>query len=285
MLTFEDKNIEEILACPICKAQMSVLREGSGILRCRGQKPHSYDFASGGYVNLCAPGQSGGGDSKQAVRARSDFLDLGLYAPIRDRLCEILKNNFADPEGRVIVDAGCGEGYYTSAVAECGFSVAGFDISKFAADAAAKRARRAELSNALFGVASVFTLPLADASADAVVNIFAPCVENEYSRVLKDSGILVVVHAGPDHLFGLKKAIYKQVHQNETRADLPEGLKKIDSSRLKYDITVNTNQAIKSLFAMTPYYWKTSQEDVSKLDGIETLNTEIDIIFDIYKKS
>ena len=53
---------------------------------------------------------------------------------------------------------------------------------------------------------------------------------------------------------------------------------------LCYDITVNGNQNIKNLFAMTPYYWKTSQDDVKKLDGLESLHTEIDVIFEIYQK-
>jgi hypothetical protein len=35
---------------------------------------------------------------------------------------------------------------------------------------------------------------------------------------------------------------------------------------------------------MTPYYWKTSQDDVKKLDGLESLHTEIDVIFEIYQK-
>ena len=284
MLTFKDKRLEDILTCPICRSKMTVMREPSATLCCGGARRHSYDFSSAGYVNLSAPVQSGGGDSKQAVRARSDFLDLGYYKPICDRLCDVLNGYFSAPAEKTVLDAGCGEGYYTTAIAANGFSTVGFDISKFAAEAAAKRAKRVQLSNALFGVASVFELPIAEESVDCIVNVFAPCAEKEYTRVLKNGGILIVVCAGVDHLLGLKQAIYENIHRNEARADMPEELCKIASHRLTYDIKVNGTQNIKNLFAMTPYYWKTSPDDVKKLDSLDTLTTKIDINFEVFQK-
>lgn len=283
MLTFEDKRLENILLCPICKEKMKVFCEPTATLCCSGARKHSYDFSAAGYVNLSSPGQSGGGDSKQAVRARSDFLELGFYKPIRDRLCDILSEYFENTD-TVVLDAGCGEGYYTTEIAKRGFSVAGFDISKFAAEAASKRAKREQLHNALFGVASVFELPVSNESADCIVNVFAPCAEKEYTRALKKGGILIVVCAGTDHLLGLKKAIYKDIHRNEERADMPAELKKIASQRLTYDITLEGTENIKNLFAMTPYYWKTSPDDVKKLDALSLLSTQIDINFEIFQK-
>ena len=284
MATLKDLKIKNALRCPICSGTMDITDgNGSGTLFCNGQKKHCYDLASSGYVNLTSPGQSNGGDSKGAVRARSEFLDLGHYAPISDKICELLCTHVSD--GALVIDAGCGEGYYSVKVAESGFSVLGLDLSKFAVEAAAKRARRAAADNAFFAAASVFSIPVSDGSADAVVNVFAPCAEAEYSRVLRVGGRLLVVYAGPDHLHGLKSAIYEQTHRNEERADLPVGMREIARERLSYDIRVEGNTSIKSLFAMTPYYWKTSQEDVKKLDGLETLETRIDIIFAIYEKA
>ncbi len=280
MSVFNDKNIEFALRCPICNSEMQTENDGR-VLSCRGAKRHAYDFASGGYVNLAPPTQSNGGDSKGAVRARTAFLDTESYAPVAQRVCELLAKYI--PQGALVADAGCGEGYYSNAIAASGFSMVGFDLSKFAADAAAKRAKRAGHENAFFGVASVFSLPLADASCDAVVNIFAPCAEEEYNRVLKNGGVLIVVHAGGEHLLGLKRVIYTDAHKNEARADLPQNMALVDESELKYDITVNGNENIKNLFAMTPYYWKTSPTDVEKLNSVDTLNTEVHMIFSVYK--
>ena len=282
MLTFKDKSIEAALLCPICKSHMTITYDSSGKLQCNGPRTHSYDFAAGGYVNLSTPGQSGGGDSKQAVRARSDFLNTGLYEPIASALCRLLSEYLSF--NALVIDAGCGEGYYSERIASEGYSLAGFDLSKFATDAAAKRAKAKGRTNAFFGVASVFSLPISDSAADAVVNIFAPCAEAEYSRVLKDGGLLFVAAAGPDHLLGLKKAIYSEIHRNDIRADMPTEMKRIRNERLTYTITVNGNKNIKNLFAMTPYYWKTSQNDVQKLESLENLQTEIDINFEVYQK-
>ena len=267
--------------CPICSAEM--LFDGEKVLKCNGVKSHSYDISSSGYVNLASPKQSGGGDTKEAVRARSVFLNQGFYEPIANKTVELL-SQFSESNGTVI-DAGCGEGYYTSKIADLSSATYGFDISKPAVETAAKRAKREFKNNLFFAVASVYSLPIFDGSASAVVNIFAPCVEEEYARVLKNGGVLIVVHAGTDHLMGLKKVLYDNIRENDVRADMPKQLELLHEERLKYGITVNGNENVMSLFAMTPYYWRTSQNDIKKLEQIKKLDTDVDIIFSVYKKN
>ena len=65
---------------------------------------------------------------------------------------------------------------------------------------------------------------------------------------------------------------------------MPVCMQRISTERLEYTVRVGGNDNIKNLFAMTPYYWKTSPDDVLKLDKIDSLTTEIDIIFELYKK-
>ena len=128
-------------------------------------------------------------------------------------------------------------------------------------------------------------MPVFDDMVDAVVNIFAPCVEEEYLRVLKQNGILIVVQAGKEHLMGLKRVLYESAYENDTRADLPTEIELICEERLKYNIDVVGNENLQALFAMTPYYWRTSLEDAKKLEGLEKINTDIDIIFSVYRKN
>ena len=282
MKILKDQNIIKALCCPICKAPMTVKVSTGASLVCGGKKTHCYDFASSGYVNLSSPVQSGGGDSKQAVKARTEFLELGYYQPVAEKLAELCERH--SKEKGLLVDAGCGEGYYSCFLAEKGFSVFGADLSKFATDAAAKRFSRKELYNGLFAASSVFELPIGDGSVDCVTNVFAPCAEDEFSRVLKKDGILAVAYAGERHLFGLKDAIYKTAHVNTERADLPERLIKIDECRVTYSIELCSNEHIMSLFAMTPYYWRTSVSDGEKLKTLNTLVTEVDIIISVYQK-
>ena len=85
----------------------------------------------------------GGGDARDAVRARSHFLNSGYYESARAALCRLAAEHF--PPGGRLLDAGCGEGYYSIGLAASGFAVMGFDLSKYAVDAAARRARAERL--------------------------------------------------------------------------------------------------------------------------------------------
>lgn len=280
MRQLTDETIKAALRCPICRAAMTARESGS--LVCAGARTHCFDLGASGYVNLTRPGQSGGGDSKQAVRARSQFLNLGHYRPVADGIVSLLRTHVG--AGELVLDAGCGEGYYSEQIASAGFATVGADLSKAAVDAAAKRAKASGRTNSFYAVASVYELPVADGAASAVTNIFAPCAEEEYARVLQENGVLLVAHAGEEHLMGLKRVLYAETHRNSPRADLPKSLVPIDELRVRYTVTVEGREAIESLFAMTPYYWRTSQEDAGKLAGLDTLTTEVDVLLTVYQK-
>ena len=239
MRSINDSLILGAMRCPVCKQEMSLREGGCVSLVCGGARTHCFDLASSGYVILSSPTKSGGGDSKQAVRARCRFLDLDLYRPVADEIARVCSQYKS--QGGLLIDAGCGEGYYSVIMAKNGFSVLGADLSKFAVDAASKRAGREGADNAFFATASVYELPVADSSAQVVTNIFAPCVEAEFSRVLAPDGILVVAWAGENHLNGLKNAIYEKTHLNAERADLPEKMQEIDRRRVTREITLCSN--------------------------------------------
>ena len=50
------------------------------------------------------------------VAARSAFLDKGYYAPLLDCLSGLIVNDTAALPAPVLVDSGCGEGYYTAGI-------------------------------------------------------------------------------------------------------------------------------------------------------------------------
>lgn len=281
MRMLSNQTIMGALRCPICGATVEA-RSGQSLI-CTGVRTHCFDFSASGYVNLSRPGQSGGGDSKQAVRARSQFLNLEHYRPVADGICTLLRKHVSE-QNVLVLDAGCGEGYYSTHIANEGYATVGIDLSKHAVDAASKRAGAAGQANAFYAVASVFELPVADGSVSALTNVFAPCAEEEYGRVLREDGILLIAHAGEEHLMGLKRVLYAETHLNHARADLPQGMEQIDEIRVRYQITVEGNEAIANLFTMTPYYWRTSPEDAAKLAGIECLETEVDVLLTVYRK-
>lgn len=285
------------LRCPVCGAPMDVDANGRS-LACGGTvsdrnpkgRTHLFDGGAGGYVNL-APHHGGGGDSKEAVRARSSFLRSGYYAPAAEAIAALV-GEFT-PENGPVLDAGCGEGYYSGRVAEEGYPVLGVDLSKFAADTAAKSARRERLnrgqdSSTLYAVGSVFELPVADGSFDTVLNVFAPCAPAEYARVLKSGGHLIVAGAGERHLFGLKELIYDDPYLNDPRRDLPaegDGLRLLEIRSVDFTVRVDDPDHRAALFSMTPYYWRTSREGHSRLAAAETLETEVSFTLHVYEKA
>lgn len=265
-----------MLRCPVCSAAMQTDTENKSC-RCMGVRTHTYDFSRSGYLNLTRPG-GGEGDLRDAVNARKLFLNKGYYEPLSNEINAILQNLNAE----TVLDAGCGEGYYTNRMAKDRVTL-GVDLSRAGIDAAAKQAKQ-NATGAAFAVGSIFSLPVGDGTCDAVTNLFAPCCESEFLRVLKDNGHLILVGAGERHLMGLKQVLYEDPYLNPGRADLPTQMKEIERHRLTYTVAVEGRETIEALFSMTPYYWRTSKADRIKLMNIDTLQTELDFDIFIYQK-
>ena len=273
-----------ILKCPVCAMPLGLDENGKSFVCANESKKHCFDISSSGYVNLLMGTKSGDarGDSKEMVRARSAFLEKDHYAPFADAVVSAAKK-YGVTE---IADAGCGEGYYTNKLALIPDArVFGFDISKHAVEHAAKSAKRLGVAdNTFYAAASVFELPIGDGTVDCVVNLFAPCVGKEFERVLTEGGYLICGTAGREHLIELKRAIYDEVYENEARADIPDNFTYIDTVNVKYTFTVDNNADLKSLFAMTPYYFRTSERDREKLSHIDSLDITADFDILIFKK-
>ncbi|MBQ8342085.1 MAG: methyltransferase domain-containing protein [Clostridia bacterium] len=266
----------ESLRCPVCGA--TVEREGRSLF-CNGARRHCFDFAKEGYVNLAPSTASGGGDDAGLIRARTAFLSAGHYAPLAERICDILA---AHVPGGTVVDAGCGEGYYSCKMAARGLHVIGFDLSKNGIRHAAKEPL-GRANEALFAVAGIFTLPMADASVDAVVSLFAPVCEEEFLRVLKPGGVLLLAGAGPDHLLDLKRVLYDTPYQNQPRADAPTHMEHLLEERLAFSMDLDA-AALGDLFAMTPYYYRTSAEGKERLAACAQLRVGAEVDLLLYRK-
>ena len=272
----------DLLLCPLCHMP---LFKADNSLRC--ESGHSYDFSKSGYINLLNPGKKNNaraGDSKEMIRARTSFFESGAYLKIRDFLCDIVKDYCA--KAPIIVDAGCGEGYYSEGLAKNDTSslVFGFDMSKFGVEHASKSARGNHLSNTFYSVSNIFALPLKNESCDAIVSMFAPVASEEFCRVLKKGGILIVGASGVTHLKGLKSALYDSVYLNEENNLSYDGFELISRKKCDYVAEISGNEVIWNLFTMTPYYHRTSLSDKDKLTKIDSLTTEIDVDFFIFKK-
>ena len=279
-----------VLICPICKSR---LEQEERRFACKNG--HSFDLAAAGYLHLLPSNRMRAkipGDNKQMVQARRDFLSKGYYQPVSDCLNEVVTACCRQIAGRKkplqLLDAGCGEGYYTNRLAESlraaglDFALLGLDISKFAVAAAAKSGREL-LDRVQYGVASVFELPVKDHSCQVVTNLFAPVCIPEYRRVLKRGGVLVFAVTSTRHLWELKSAIYDEPYENEKLDHQYEGFELVEKHKVNTVITLPNQQDIDNLFTMTPYYYKSSVESVERLHRLSSLQTQIDVDIIVYK--
>ena len=266
--------MKEIFSCPVCNGALSRLDR---TYKC--QSGHSFDISKEGYVNLLLSNKNSdtSGDDKEMVRARTAFLDRGYYSPLRERMYKLIKE--LCPDSPVILDAGCGEGYYTSLYSTLSDSTFGIDISKSAVKHAAKRCK-----NASFAISSVYHMPVTDESCDIIINCFSPNAPDEFSRVLKNGGYLLYVVPAPRHLWELKSVLYDTPYENEEKEEMYDGFELLKIEKVTTCFTLDTNEKILSLFHMTPYTWNTPKESAERLSGLDRLCVTADFRIHVFKK-
>lgn len=188
-----------MLLCPVRDCRLALIREQTRLVCARG---HSFDVARSGYVNLLQPQDRRSeqpGDTAQAVAGRRRLHDLGVTEP----LLRGIENFIGASSKDVVFDAGCGDGYYLGTLArEIGFDAHGVDISTAAIDAAARRYPECEwiVANA------DLLLPFADRSFSLVLSITARMNADEFRRVLRPDGRLLVAIPAPEDLLELRGA-------------------------------------------------------------------------------
>ncbi len=270
---------ERIWSCPICGGSLTA--EGKS-LRC--EKNHCFDRAKSGYVHLLPSNRQNAklpGDNPEMVRARRRFLAKGYYAHLLTALTQAVQDYL--PADGTLLDAGCGEGYYTTGIrtalpaAERSFY--GVDIAKSAADLAARGDKETD-----FAVGSVFHLPVQAGSCDVVLSIFAPYCGEEFRRVLKPGGHLIMAIPAARHLWQLKAAVYEKPYENAVKDYALEGFSFAERRIAQREIFLENPQDIADLFSMTPYAYRTGAAQRERLAALRTLSTETAFEILIYKR-
>ena len=263
------------LLCPICGEPLT---KQDRSYTCPNR--HSFDIARQGHVNLLPVQHKRSlspGDTAQQVVSRRAFLDGGFYAPIQRTLCTMAKDHGCTGP---ILDIGCGEGYYSAALAEdMGAELLGLDISKEAVRYAAGRYK-----NATWICASAAHLPVKDQSFGLLTSLFALTMPEEFKRVLRPDGAFIQVLAAEDHLLGLKNIIYPQLHHKEkfTTPDIP-GFRLAESRKLQFTFTVE-GQQVQNLLCMTPHVYRIGKEGADRLRRTESLTDTASVVLNLYCK-
>ena len=267
--------------CPLCQQPLIAQQR---TFRCANQ--HQFDLAKEGYVNLLPVQHKRSrqpGDSAEMMQARRHFLDAGHYQPLQQRVSELL-DNVLPAQPVHVLDIGCGEGYYTQAVAHQlqttrdNSVIYGLDVAKVAIRYGAKRYHNVE-----FCVASSHRLPFGEQQFDAVLRIYAPCKAEELARVVKPQGYVLTVTPGPRHLMQFKALIYQDVklHDN-TPEDMP-GFRLIDEQSLGYMMSLNSEESA-ALLQMTPFAWRARPEVWGTLATNEAFACETDFTLRLWQR-
>jgi SAM-dependent methyltransferase len=120
-----------------------------------------------------------------------------VTAPLFEAISEMAGIHADD----VVLDAGCGDGFYLGSLArKHGCAAHGIDISIPAIDAAARRYPEREW---VVGNADRF-IPYSDAAFSRVLSITARMNSREFRRVIRDDGRLLVAIPAPDDLVELR---------------------------------------------------------------------------------
>ncbi len=261
------------LLCPICRRPLT---QQDRAWKC--QAGHSFDIARQGYVNLLAVQQKHSlnpGDTRQQVAARRQFLDGGFYAPIAEALCRMAaEHGLSGP----VLDVGCGEGYYSTRLAEAlNTELVGLDISKEAVRCAAGRHK-----NALWLCATAAHLPVENGSAGLIASLFSLTVAEEFRRCLRPGGAFLQVLAREDHLLGLKSVIYPELREKvrEAAPQVP-GFRLEASLPVSFSFTVQ-GQQVQNLLAMTPHYYRISREGAARLSALSSLTDRASCVINLY---
>lgn len=186
-----------MLLCPVRDCHQALVRGEKRLICPQG---HSFDAAASGYVNLLQPQDRRSkdpGDTAAAVAARRRLHERRVTGPLLEAIAEIVVPSKND----VVLDAGCGDGFYLGTLARrIGFDAHGVDISIPAVKAAAKRYPEDQW---IVANADRF-IPYADTSFSIVWSITARMNAGEFRRVLRDDGRLLVAIPAPEDLIELR---------------------------------------------------------------------------------
>jgi len=185
------------LLCTVRHCHAPLARE-TGRFTCANN--HSFDIARSGYINLLQPQDrrsKNPGDTPAAVTARRNLHSRGVTQPLLEAISETLRLSPAD----ILLDIGSGDGFYLAGLAkESNCQAHGIDISVPAVDAAARRYPEHQW---IVANADRF-IPYADQSFTKVLSLTARMNPDEFHRVLRPEGQLLVALPAPDDLIQLR---------------------------------------------------------------------------------
>ena len=216
-----------------------------------------------------------------------EFMDNVDYEGWTEFICERLKEHGIT--SGLVLDLGCGTGTLTELLADRGYDMIGVDGSEdMLMSAQEKKSASGHdilyLQQDLAGFELYGTVRAIVSVCDSLNYLTE---EEELARTfalvsnyLEPGGVFISVTPAPDHLLELKQALYDEPYLNtvdEPPFPLADQLQISEIMKLDRD-------GIQDLFAMTPYFYHTSEKDRRKLDDIDSLAVTASFLIRIHRK-
>jgi len=274
----------DLLACPVCGESLTA---GQRSFRCANG--HLFDVAREGYVNLLLAQHRHSKDpgySREMIAGRRDFFDAGHYQGLADDLGRLIVGYLPGRAGQTVLDAGCGEGYYLRRLAplldpalptlRCGL-----DISKHGIRVAAKRD-----PEGLYAVAGTYRMPVRPSGVDVLVTHFSPVSPVDFARVVRPGGVVLVGGPGEGHLFSFKELLYDTPagHEPTDLLGIGDGFELVGTHRIRHPLSLRGPGQVANLLRMTPFFWSVDAVTQQRLETVDVLDTEIDVVVRAYRR-
>ncbi|WP_316620761.1 putative RNA methyltransferase [Psychrobacter sp. ANT_WB68] len=306
-----------LFICPLCQ---SPLQPAADTWRCDGslhpkQTAHPFDVARQGYVNLLPVQQKKSkapGDSQQSIEARKRFLQAGHYQPLNDLICQKMTMLLTAKKAKLNqkdqsinwLDIGCGEGYYTQAMAQTGMdTLIAADISKPAVVELAKSSKAlgrlwyqqykdsATKATTIYPlVTSAANLPLRAHSMTGISSIFSPILPEAFNAVLGDEGYLLIAKPDRRHLATMREALFDSVREHDSDKFLDElapYFQLLETHYVSTHLSLSAEE-LADLMTMTPYAYRARSDKRQALlaeVAIKPFETEANFVIYILQKT
>ena len=267
------------LQCPVCQMPLTLHRN-----QWQCENRHSFDQARQGYVNLHVVQHKHSktpGDTVQSVAARQRFLAAGFYQPLQLAIMHTVQQLGLER----VLDIGCGEGYYTRALAQVAPQVIGLDIAKTAIQTAAK-SDGSKSVQWIVGTGAV--LPVLDASMQLCCSFFSPLPKTEMLRVLDHTAAyLLIATPSAHHLHSLRAALFDTVNPHQPEKFLAQLAPEFSLQHNQLiETELNLPQAtLQDLLTMTPYAYKAKADKRAALESVSDFVTQAAFCLYVLKKS
>lgn len=266
------------LRCPLCGKRGRVAAFGGFLC----EKKHTFDLSGKGYLNFVPQvSQQRQKYGKALFESRRRLFAAGLYQPLLDALLEVIQSHAAS-ELPLLLDAGCGEGYFTSQLQhslEPRWQAIGIDISRAAIQMAATQE-----ALVCWLVTDLKHLPLAGQSVDVLLNILTPADYREYSRVLRRDGLLLKVSPGPQYLQEIRALLGLSAssdEQTQVADHFARQMRLLGRRRIQAAYSLTPAQA-KDFLQMTPLSF--DREAAVSTDALTHITLDLELLVGTRKR-